>query len=1159
MSRSRWLSNSSKQAPTEAWRPGSFLIPWKLANSVEYLALANLGASINLMSYSLYAALSGTTLKPTRMSIRLVNHSYQYPIGVFENMLVQLRKFMFPVNFVILQMEKADRVPLILRRPFLHTADAIIRVKNKELNLGIGEDRATFLIDKAMQHSYLNDDTCFRIDVIDEVTEDELNGEEAGWREFGRGTRRASDVRRKELRVEGELGGMGFLLHTLGIIRVGCGWTLSKYNIYGGKGDGEEGENGRREGNRADVLECHKLNEATRKDHFPLPFMDQMLERLAGNKFFCFLDGFSRYFQIPIEPADQEKTTFTCPYGTYAYKRMPFGLCNAPATFQRCLIAIFKDMLETSMEVFRDDFLVFGDSFDSCLTNLEQMLIRCKQAHLVLNWEKCHFMVTEGIVLGHKVSSKGLEVDKAKIDVKAKLPPPTNVKAVRIFNFDEECNKAFETLKEKLTNAPIVVSPNWSLPFELMCDASDIVVGVVLGQRDEKHFCPIHFASKTLNHAQQNYTVTEKELLAVVLAFDKFQSYLVLSKTVLFTNHSAIKYLFSKRDVKPRLIRWILLLQEFDIEIKNKKGAKNVAANHLSRLKKPNLKEPREKEINDEFPDEFLMSISTDEKESSWFADFANYLAEAEALPTNDARVIVNFLKNLFSCFEIPKALISDRGTHFCNRQMEKILKKYGVHHRIAIAYHLQTSGQPTKLQLAPLRTDFCMLHELDELRLQAYENSKLYKARTKAYHDKKLKVRKEFKARDKVLLYNSKYKFKAPKLRSKCYGPFIVKHGYPFGYVKFYDKHGGSFIVNGHRVKLYHNKEQLNELTTEEIHLMCEEERMKAIPFMALFLANYRETMPWAKTLVTKLSSTTTLQSHKSPGKAPGKSRWRKDLSKVPDQEGAEGNVAEKKKLKKSMETNLGKLLKYNAWSTRWSRLEQQQKRKQRNKSKEQFLSAVGFWRLTKVIQFEFCGELKNEANGADHQVDINLHHAATAKAKAKKQKQRIVFVSNRILAADEGFDGVAWERRLNVTTKNHWSIALMVSLPHRKRSVERSMRAFEEIGLSLDILRAAGFAQFSMVRGGARKARLKEEMVAHLDVYVLNNGCRKSRVTTSTETTLPTLGVMAARHVTLGRRVVTKCQITAAAIIQMQCAAREPNIVALVVILAMFKLDIA
>ena len=132
--------------------------------------------------------------------------------------------------------------------------------------------------------------------------------------------------------------------------------------------------------------------------------------------------------------------------------------------------------------------------------------------------------------------------------------------------------KAFETLTEKLTNAPIMVSPDWSQPFELMCDASDFAVGAVLGQREGKHFRPIHFASKTLNNAQQNYTVTEKELLAVVFAFDKFRSYLILSKTVVFTDHSAIKYLFTKKDAKPRLIRWILLLQEFDIEIKNKKG-----------------------------------------------------------------------------------------------------------------------------------------------------------------------------------------------------------------------------------------------------------------------------------------------------------------------------------------------------------------------------------------------------------------------------------------------------------------------------------------------------------------------------------------------------------------------------------------------------------
>ncbi|GJS32970.1 reverse transcriptase domain-containing protein [Tanacetum coccineum] len=180
-------------------------------------------------------------------------------------------------------------------------------------------------------------------------------------------------------------------------------------------------------------IDYRKLNEATTKDHFPLPFMDQMLERLAGNKYFCFLDGFSRYFQIPIDPMDQEQTTFIFPFGTYAYRRMPFGLCNAPVTFQRCMLAIYYDMIKESVEVFIDYLSVSENSFNNCLNNLDKMLQRCKDTNLVLNWEKCHFMVKEGTLLGHKVSDAGFEVDKAKIDVISKLSPPTNVKGIRSF------------------------------------------------------------------------------------------------------------------------------------------------------------------------------------------------------------------------------------------------------------------------------------------------------------------------------------------------------------------------------------------------------------------------------------------------------------------------------------------------------------------------------------------------------------------------------------------------------------------------------------------------------------------------------------------------------------------------------------------------------
>ncbi|CAM8926067.1 unnamed protein product [Rhodiola kirilowii] len=248
-------------------------------------------------------------------------------------------------------------------------------------------------------------------------------------------------------------------------------------------------------------INYRKLNKATRKDHFPIPFIDQMLERLAGHEYFCFLDGYSGFYQIPILPNDQEKTTFTCPYGTFAFRRMPFGLCNAPGTFQRCMMSIFSDYIEKCMEVFMDDFSIHGTSFDDCLTNLSQVLARCIETDLVLNWEKCHYMVQEGIVLGHLVSKRGVEVDKAKVQSIEQLPPLEDQKGVRgylghagfyrrfirdfskiakpltrllcndvQFNFDEECLEAFEKLKKALVSAPIVQPPIW-----------DFAIGAVLG------------------------------------------------------------------------------------------------------------------------------------------------------------------------------------------------------------------------------------------------------------------------------------------------------------------------------------------------------------------------------------------------------------------------------------------------------------------------------------------------------------------------------------------------------------------------------------------------------------------------------------------------------------------------------------------------------
>ncbi|KAL4376644.1 hypothetical protein GQ457_02G032840 [Hibiscus cannabinus] len=336
----------------------------------------------------------------------------------------------------------------------------------------------------------------------------------------------------------------------------------------------------------------------------------------------------------------------------WIFGRMPFGLCNALATFQRCMQAIFSDMVDDFLEIFMDDFSVSGDDFQKCLGNLARVLKRCEEADLVLNWEKCHFMVTEGIVLGHKISQKGIEVDKAKIEVIEKLPPPTSVKGIRSFLghagfyrrfikdfskiskplctllqqnqpfvFDQDCHDAFKKLKQSLISAPIVVPPDWTSPFELMCDASDYAVGAALGQRQGKNFHVIYYASRTLNEAQMNYTTTEKELLDVVFAFDKFRPYLIGTKVIVHTDHSAIKYLVNKKDAKPRLIRWILLLQEFDLEVVDRKGTENQVADHLSRLE--HISECHDNlEIQEEFPDEKILYATA----IPWYADIVNFL-----------------------------------------------------------------------------------------------------------------------------------------------------------------------------------------------------------------------------------------------------------------------------------------------------------------------------------------------------------------------------------------------------------------------------------------------------------------------------------------------------------------------------------------------------
>ncbi|XP_059629212.1 uncharacterized protein LOC132271757, partial [Cornus florida] len=361
-----------------------------------------------------------------------------------------------------------------------------------------------------------------------------------------------------------------------------------------------------------------------------------------------------------------------------AYRRMPFGLCNAPATFQRCIMSIFSDMVEEYLKVFMDDFSIFGSSFDPCLKSLDLVLKRCRETNLVLSWEKSHFMVQEGIVLGHAGFYSRFIKDFSKI-----ARPLCNLLAKETpFVFDQACLDAFHKLRELLSSAPIMQPPNWSLPFEIICDASDYAMGAVLGQRMGKLPYAIYYASKTFSGAQLNYSTTEKELRAVVYALDKFRSYLLGSKVVVFSDHTPLRHLLTKRETKPRLIRWILLLREFHFEIKDKKGTENVVADHISR---------------DTWGIDFMGSfpMSHGFQYILLAVDYVFKWVETCATKTNDHSVVIQFIKsNIFARFGMPRAIISDGGKYFCNQFLRHLFLKYSITHKVATPYHPQTSGQ---------------------------------------------------------------------------------------------------------------------------------------------------------------------------------------------------------------------------------------------------------------------------------------------------------------------------------------------------------------------------------------------------------------------------------------------------------------------------------
>nr|GEW25493.1 reverse transcriptase domain-containing protein [Tanacetum cinerariifolium] len=824
-----------KKLPEKLGDLGRFLIPYDFSKFDNCLALADLGASINLMPLSIWKKIRPPTLNDTKMVLELADRTISKPTGVAENVFVKVGKFYFPSDFVVLDFIADTRIPLILGRPFLSTAYAHIDVYEGEIILRHDDQSLTLKCGDTPSILYNNFQSLNKVDLIDATCE-EYSQEVLGFADivseevstpyyepivsnsfknltsFNESDfllieeadafitihdepilsnidatyydpegdilileallnndpepplnqkdylplvckdlkvvepkNQSSDdeppeVELKELPPHLEYAFLGenkkwlviitkdlnvnektTLINVLKSRKKAIAWKLTdirgidpefcSHEILLEEDFSPKVQSQRRVNPKIHdvikkevkklldarliypisdstwVIPLHrvpkkegmtvikndenelvptrlvtswrvcivyrKLNEATRKDHFPLSFMDQMLERLVGNEYYCFLDGFSNYFYIPIDPKDQEKTTFTCPYGTFAYKCMPFGLCNAPGTFQRCMMAIFHDMIEQTMEFFMDDFSIFGNSFSTYLTNLEKMLKR----------------------------------------------------------------------------------------------------------------------GPTGGHYGANYTAKK--------VFDT--------------------------------------------------------------------------------------------------VDYVSKWVEAKALPTNDARVVVKFLKSLFSSFGTPKAIISDRGTHFRNDQFARVMSKYGVTHRLSTAYHPQTSGQvevtnhglkrilertvgenralwSDKLQdaLWAFRTTFktyvgctpyrlvygkaCHLPlelehkaswalkqeifylktasdhrklQLSELRDQAYENSLIYKERTKKLHDEKIKNR-IFNVGDQVLLFNSRLKIFLGKLKSYWSGPFTISKIYPYRTAKLVHPDGCNFKVNWHRLKHYHGGDPL-------------------------------------------------------------------------------------------------------------------------------------------------------------------------------------------------------------------------------------------------------------------------------------------------------------------------------------------------------------
>ncbi|KAL4311744.1 hypothetical protein GQ457_01G025110 [Hibiscus cannabinus] len=582
--------SSLSNLPPKRKDAGIFIIPCAIGENFVGKALCDLGSSVNLMPKAIFLKLRMGNERPTSVILQIADRSHVCPEGRVEDVIVRVDKFVFPVDFLILDCEVDANAPIILGRPFLATERILIDCEKGELTMRVADQSVTVNAFRTLK--YVDDSSeCHHILEMESLIEEEED-------QFcqSKFIHLADYERLIQLEDDKDSESFPLEVHQSSLLSARPGIHFEPLNV-------DEFIPPKPSLQHALALELKTLPRHLKYAYLgsdeTLPVIissnltpDQecsLLSVLSQHKgaigwTMAYLKGISPTICMHKILLDYGLLEGDKSYHLHA-QDITGGL---PWQFHRA-----TKKTQPGYEECRDD----GD---------HQVLKRCEEADLVLNWEKCHFMVTEGIVLGHKISHKGIEVDKAKIEVIEKLPPPISVKGIRSFLghmgfyrriikefskiskplctllqqnqpflFDQFCHDAFKKLKQSLISAPNVVPPDWTSPFELMCDASDYAVGAALGQRQGKIFHVINYASRTLNEAQMNYTTIEKELLAVVFAFDKFRPYLIGTKVIVHTDHSAIKYLVNKKDAKPRLIRWILLLQEFDLEVVDRKGTGN--------------------------------------------------------------------------------------------------------------------------------------------------------------------------------------------------------------------------------------------------------------------------------------------------------------------------------------------------------------------------------------------------------------------------------------------------------------------------------------------------------------------------------------------------------------------------------------------------------